>query len=146
MHPLGARIVLHIDPLPRILTSESFLVVHLVPMSRASLRSVALLNVKSTQKHTFQFAYFFTMLECGLLGSLVACLVNPPAVGRYTMPGAMPPRPPAPCVLHIWFANGVQPSHPPAPRLPQLMWLSGRLMLLVAEVRGSIPCETLRLE
>jgi hypothetical protein len=28
----------------------------------------------------------------------------------------------------------------------QLMWLSGRLMLLVAEVRGSIPCETPRLE
>ncbi len=30
--------------------------------------------------------------------------------------------------------------------ITQLMWLSGRLMLLVAEVRGSIPCETPRLE
>ncbi len=28
----------------------------------------------------------------------------------------------------------------------QLMWLSGRLMLLVAEVQGSIPCKTPRLE
>jgi hypothetical protein len=50
VHPLGARVLPRVDPLPRILTSESFLVVHLAPMSRASLRSVALLNVKSTQK------------------------------------------------------------------------------------------------
>jgi hypothetical protein len=50
VHPLGARVVPRVDPLPRILTSESFLVVHLAPMSRASLRSVAILNVESTQK------------------------------------------------------------------------------------------------
>ncbi len=50
MYYLGARVVPHVDPLPRILTSESFLVVLLAPMSRASLRSVVLLNVKSTQK------------------------------------------------------------------------------------------------
>ncbi len=39
--------------------------------------------------------------------------------------------------------NPVPPGHY-APT--QLMWLSGRLMLLVAEVRGSIPCKTPRLE
>ncbi len=70
------------------------------------------------KKQTFQFAYFFTMLEYGGLGGLAACPVNPPAGGRYPMPGAMPPRPPAPCVLRIWFANGVQPPRPPAPQLP----------------------------
>jgi hypothetical protein len=38
------------------------------------------------------------------------------------------------------------PPPPPHHTLHQLMWLSGRLMLLVAEVRGSIPCKTPRLE
>jgi hypothetical protein len=50
VHSLCAGVVPCIDPLPRVFASESFLMVHLAPMCGASLRSVSLFNVKSTQK------------------------------------------------------------------------------------------------
>ncbi len=44
------------------------------------------------------------MLECGGVGGLDACPVNPPAGGRYPMPDVMPPCPPAPA----YYAYGLQ--------------------------------------
>jgi hypothetical protein len=48
VHPLSAGIVPCIDPLPCILSSESFLVVHLAPMCGTRFRCVAIFNVEST--------------------------------------------------------------------------------------------------
>ncbi len=39
------------------------------------------------------------------------------------------------CTLHVLLQHQLHGT------VPQLMWLSGRLMLLVAEVRGSIPAK-----
>ena len=46
VHPLSAGIVPCIDPLPCVLSSESFLVVHLAPMCGTRFRCVAIFNVE----------------------------------------------------------------------------------------------------
>ncbi len=48
VHPLSAGIVPCIDPLPCVLLSVSFLVVHLAPMCGTRSRCVAIFNVKPT--------------------------------------------------------------------------------------------------
>ncbi len=48
VHPLCAWIVRCIDPLPWVLTSESFLVVHLSPMCRTCFWCVSLFDIEST--------------------------------------------------------------------------------------------------
>jgi hypothetical protein len=48
VHPLSAGIVPCIDPLPCVLSSESFLVVHLAPMCGTRFRCMAIFNIEST--------------------------------------------------------------------------------------------------
>ena len=50
MHRFGARIISRVDPLPCIFALEANLVVHLPPMRRASLGSVPIFDVESTQE------------------------------------------------------------------------------------------------
>ena len=48
VHPLCAWVVPCVDPLPRVFTSESFLMVHLSPMRGTRFRCVSIFNVEST--------------------------------------------------------------------------------------------------
>ena len=50
VHCVGAQRIPCVDPLACVLTREAHLVVHLLPMHRASLGRVSVLDAKSTQE------------------------------------------------------------------------------------------------
>ena len=86
VHPLCAWIVPCVDPLPRVFTSESFLMVHLSPMRGTRFGCMSLLYVESTRETHVPIRELFDNVRMWWVRRLGSLTVEPSCMWRVSYP------------------------------------------------------------
>ena len=86
VHPLCAWIVPCIDPLPRVFTSESFLVVHLSPMRGTRFGCMSFFYVESTRETHVPIRELFDNVRMWWVRRLGSLTVEPSCMWRVSYP------------------------------------------------------------